>query len=113
MVHCTQVLEHVEEYQIPEVLKAFHHVLVPGGVLFLVVDAVSPGQTEQELRDKDETHVTIRPRKWYSDQVAKQFRIDPEAHQRFQRTKFSPDNSTKTFYDYYQSQWALIIATKK
>jgi ubiquinone/menaquinone biosynthesis C-methylase UbiE len=113
VIHCSQVLEHIQEYQIQEVLKGFHKLLIPGGVLFLVVDAVSPGQSAEELKAKEDSHVTLRPRKWFADQVTKVFRLDAEAHQRFQRTKFSPDNSAKTFYDYYQSEWALIVATKK
>jgi ubiquinone/menaquinone biosynthesis C-methylase UbiE len=113
LIHCSQTLEHIPEESISGVFEQFHQLLSPKGVLMVVVDAISEKQTVEMLKDKDPTHVTIQPRKWWADKMSNSFRLDTDAHQRFARTKFSPDNSSKTFYDYYREEWALMVGFKK
>lgn len=113
LIHCSQTLEHIPEESISGVFEQFHQLLSPRGVLMLVVDAVSEKQTPEMLKDKDPTHVTIQPRKWWADKMSNSFRLDPDAQQRFAWAKFSPDNSAKTFYDYYREEWAVLVGLKK
>jgi ubiquinone/menaquinone biosynthesis C-methylase UbiE len=113
MIHCSQTLEHVEEENIPDVLRGFANLLTPTGILMLVVDTVTPGQSEEALKEKEESHVTVKPRKWWNEKVAVSFKLDTDAQQRFARAGFSPDNSKKNFYEYYRDQWSLFIGVKK
>jgi SAM-dependent methyltransferase len=113
LIHCSQTLEHIPEESISGVFEQFHQLLSPRGVLMLVVDAITDKQTAEMLKDKEPTHVTVHPRKWWADKMSNSFRLDPDAQQRFARAKFSPDNSAKTFYDYYREEWALLVGFKK
>lgn len=113
MIHCSQVLEHIPEELIIDVLRGFSEILSPKGVLMLVVDSVTSGQSAEALKEKEESHVTVKPRKWWNEKISQVFRLDTDAHQRFSHTKFSPDNSKQTFYDYYKDQWSLFVGSKK
>jgi 2-polyprenyl-3-methyl-5-hydroxy-6-metoxy-1,4-benzoquinol methylase len=112
MIHCTQTLEHIPEEHISDVLRSFNELLTPSGLLFLVVDAITPGQSAEMLKEKEASHVTLKPRKWWMEKVLTNFRLDTDAQQRFARAKFSPDNSAKTFYDYYREEWSLMVGFK-
>jgi cyclopropane fatty-acyl-phospholipid synthase-like methyltransferase len=113
LIHCSQMLEHIPEDEIVDVLRGFSNILTSVGVIMLVVDSVTPGQSAEELKEKEETHVTVKPRKWWQDKINSVFRLDSATQQRFASVKISPDNSPKTFFDYYNNQWSVFVGSKK
>lgn len=113
MVHCAQMLEHIPEKNIPKILNSFNEVLSPNGVIFIILDTVTEAQSAEALASKDPTHITLKTRKWWQEKISVAFKIDQDAHQRFARTKFSPNNTKQTFFDYYKEQWTLFVGTKK
>lgn len=77
-VVCTDVLEHVEEACVDEVLDHLRHLAV--FALFVVISLVP---TDKTLSDGRQAHITLRPRDWWLDQLRLRFDLvetfdDPE-----------------------------------
>jgi SAM-dependent methyltransferase len=70
-IHCGQVAEHWPPEDVPQILKELNRVTAPGGLFFCTLDT-------QELFDRqrrsvetdDPTHLCIRPRAWWTEQLA-------------------------------------------
>lgn len=63
---CTDVLEHIEETDLPGVLAdifSFAHIERPGGVFVFFVVSCRPSR--KRLPDGRDVHVTIRPPEWW------------------------------------------------
>lgn len=60
MVVCTDVLEHVEEECVWDVLR--HLATLTGKVLFVVISTV---ETEKTLSDGRQAHITLHQREWW------------------------------------------------
>lgn len=61
-VLCTDVLEHVEERDLPDLLDELFAYAEPEGFLFLVI---SCRPTKKRLPDGRDVHVTIKPPSWW------------------------------------------------
>lgn len=78
LVTCFETMEHIEEQYVRRALLHIQESLRPGGrVLFTICTDSQPGW------DTDPTHVTIKPRSWWTEElVTAGFRHDEEATER-------------------------------
>lgn len=66
-VICTDVLEHIEQRDLPGVLDELIAFAKPAGFLFLVI---SCRPSRKRLPDRRDVHVTIKPPSWWKDLIA-------------------------------------------
>lgn len=65
-VVCTDVMEHVEEKYVDETLQVLNFLAI-GGIFFNIDTALS----KSCLPDGSNTHLTIKPAKWWTDKLEK------------------------------------------
>lgn len=61
---CIETLEHIRERQVDTALRSLWKLLKPGGQALLTICVEGQPDT-----DSDPTHVTIRPRDWWTDRL--------------------------------------------
>ena len=110
MVHCTQVLEHLDEKEIKIVLKEIHRILKPKtGYCFIILPAIKTGTSAKTVKGFDVSHVTVKTLSWWKMLFAKTFKLDKELHKKFQASKFSPIYESKdSFYHFYKKEWTIF-----
>jgi ubiquinone/menaquinone biosynthesis C-methylase UbiE len=106
-LHSSQVLEHIEEDQIDNILSEFNRVMSKDGVAFITVAAL----TEQQ--DEEPTHITLKEKSWWDNQIKKYFKQNNITKMRFKTCTFSPDNSDKNFHHYYSNHWYVYGLRKE
>jgi ubiquinone/menaquinone biosynthesis C-methylase UbiE len=112
-VHCTNVLEHCEEGEIRPILNEIRRIMQPEGIAFIVLPAITEKQTGDHIKEGNYDHKTIQPYKWWENLVSKQFELQFEIYDKFKYDKHSPDNSKKSFYDYYNEEWTIFLLTRR
>jgi SAM-dependent methyltransferase len=65
-VICTDVMEHIEEADVPGILEELLGYVAPGGFLFL---GISCRPTRKKLSDGRDVHVTIAPPAWWIGRI--------------------------------------------
>ena len=112
LVHTAQVLEHIPQQHMDDILREFARVLKPTGRAFICLDAVKDGETK-EMYMGDPTHVNIQPiQYWYRLFEKHGFMFDVEAYNRFVRSKYKPTEEQKNnFFDEYP-YWSVWILQK-
>jgi hypothetical protein len=63
-VVCTDVMEHVEEKHVDETLRVLNFLAI-GGIFF----NIDLGLSKSFLPDGSNTHVTVKPAKWWTDKL--------------------------------------------
>jgi ubiquinone/menaquinone biosynthesis C-methylase UbiE len=113
-IHCTSVLEHCTDGEIHRTLGEFNRVLTDEGIIFINVPALKPDQDKEtvERMESDITHVTIKPYSWWEKLLGKRFEIEPGIYEMFENDKHSPDNSGKSFFDYYNKEWTFFLLSR-
>jgi ubiquinone/menaquinone biosynthesis C-methylase UbiE len=111
-IHCANVLEHCEESDIRPIFNEFKRVVQPDGLIFITVPTITEKHSEEEIK-KNENHLTVKPFRWWEDAIDKIFEVQPEIYEKFKYDKHSPDNSKKTFYDYYNAEWTIFLLTRR
>lgn len=66
IVLCIDVLEHVEEADVPSVLDQIHRTIASGGTAFLAISTVT---SRKKLPDGRSVHVTVKPGEWWEEQI--------------------------------------------
>lgn len=114
-IHCANVFEHCTEDIIRKSLNEFNRVLTEEGIILLILPAIREGQDPAKLEEIESnvTHVTIKEVEWWERLFRKQFEIDYDVYEMFKEDKHSPDNSKKSFYDYYNEEWTLFLLTRR
>jgi len=112
LVHTAQVLEHIPQEHMDDILREFARVLKPTGRAFICLDAVKDGETK-EMYMGDPTHVNIQPiQYWYRLFQKHGFMFNVEAYNRFVRSKYKPTEEQKNnFFDEYP-YWSVWILQK-
>lgn len=111
-LHCSNMLEHCEESDIRPILNEFKRVIHPNGLIFLVLPTVTDAHPEEKIKE-NEDHYTIKPFRWWENVIEKQFDIQPDIYEKFKTDKHSPDDSKKSFYDHYGTEWTLFLLTRR
>ena len=114
-IHCANVLEHCTEDVIRRIFNEFNRVLTEEGLIFLIFPAIRDEQSKEKMEaiESNITHVTIKDVAWWDRLLKRQFEIDYDVYDKFKEDKHSPDNSNKTFYDYYNEEWTLFLLTRR
>jgi len=96
------VLEHIPPDEIDAVLRECHRVLVPGGRLFLCIEAIKRGET-LESHMHDPTHYNMQPMLYWGKKFQELgWVFDVESYDRYAR-------SQHTFFQQYRwSTWTLL-----
>jgi ubiquinone/menaquinone biosynthesis C-methylase UbiE len=112
LVHTAQVLEHIPQEHMDDILHEFRRILKPSGRAFICLDAVKDGETK-EMYMGDPTHVNIQPiQYWYRLFAKHGFMFDVEAYNRFVRSKYKPtEDKNLNFFDEYP-YWSVWILQK-
>jgi ubiquinone/menaquinone biosynthesis C-methylase UbiE len=113
LIHCSQVLEHCYEEDMPKIVAEFNRVLTPQGLVFITLPTIHPNQSEEEIKAGDPTHITVKPASWWAKAFSKLFTPLEEIDTRWKEDMHSPDNTEKTFYDYYKDHWTLFLFTRR
>lgn len=121
-IHCSQVLEHIEEENIPLVIGEFERLLKPNGTLFITLNAIS---NKNNPAEQDVTHITNKTIFWWKKQFSKlkQFKdISKEVNENFKVAQMRPNNDEnqkfdrnkviKNFYYFYKDQWTIFSYVK-
>lgn len=111
-IHCTQTLEHCEESNICLILNEFKRIIQPNGIVFISLPAIKDGCPEEFIK-LIEDHITVKTVQWWEDVFSKNFKIIPEIFKKYKNAPYSPNNSDKTYYDYYHNEWAVFLLTKR
>lgn len=70
-IHSAQVAEHFKPELVPFILREWHRVLAPGGLIFCALDTVELfARQGRTLATEDPTHVCVRPLAWWHEQLA-------------------------------------------
>lgn len=110
-LHSSQVLEHIDEKDIPTVLNEFRRTLVPGGVLFISVAAIKPDRTYNYEED-DPTHINIKPVQWWANKFIEHgFKRNLKMGIEYIQHKASPDG-VDSFYEHYKDSWTVFTLVK-
>jgi len=64
LVTCTDVLEHIPEHLLEQALKGLWGITGKHLVLIIALES-------HALKDRDKTHITMRPRQWWEEKFAK------------------------------------------
>lgn len=115
LLHCTHVLEHIHEKDLPKIIKEMYRVLEPiTGVAFINLPTIKSNWPISAI-EKEITHITIKDITWWENIFTrkilknKRFYLDHSISNNFKETIFSPViNSDKSFYDYYNDSWTVF-----
>lgn len=70
-IHTAQVAEHWKPELAPFILREFHRVVRPGGLLFCALDTTELfARNQRSLDREDPTHICVRPLAWWHEQLA-------------------------------------------
>jgi ubiquinone/menaquinone biosynthesis C-methylase UbiE len=97
-LHCSQVLEHIDEQFIDDIIKEMARVLSKKGIAFITVAALKEG-------DDEPTHITLKEKAWWDAKFKKHFKLDGAVKLRFRNSSFSPNNTENNFFSYYGDSW--------
>lgn len=112
LLHSAQVLEHLDEAIIDKVLAEFYRVVIPGGRLFLCLDAIKKGQ-RIEVYMNDPTHINIKPIDYWSKKFMKHgFVFDLDSYDRFIRSKKGPAKDVEVSFYHHYPKWTTFILLK-
>ena len=111
LLHTAQVLEHIPEEYIDDILDEFVRITKKGGRLFICLDAIKEGQTK-EMYLGDPTHVNIQPTLYWTKKFQQRgLLFDTEAYNLYVNSVFKPtegeENNFFKAYPYW-SVWTLI-----
>jgi ubiquinone/menaquinone biosynthesis C-methylase UbiE len=111
LLHSAQVLEHIPEALIDDIIDEFSRVLRIGGRAFICLDAIRSGETK-EMYLGDPTHVNIQPFNYWTEKLQSHgLLVDIESYNRFVRSRRGPTQGDPcSFYETYPywSSWTLI-----
>ena len=111
LLHSAQVLEHIPEALIDDIIDEFSRVLRIGGRAFICLDAIRSGETK-EMYLGDPTHVNIQPLNYWTEKLQSHgLLVDIESYNRFVRSRRGPtQGDPRSFYETYPywSSWTLI-----
>ena len=112
LVHSAQVLEHIDDKYIDEILAEFMYVLKPEGKAFLCLDAIKFGE-DKEMYMGDPTHINIQPTAYWAKKFQKHgFCFDVEAFTKFVNSPYKPEtDSNKNFFNHYP-YWTTFTLIK-
>lgn len=111
LLHSAQVLEHIPEVLMDDILDEFSRVLKIGGRAFICLDAIRHGEN-REMYMGDPTHVNIQPIEYWTKKLQQRgLFFDVEAYNRFVCSKRGPtEGDSRSFFEHYPywSVWTLI-----
>lgn len=111
LLHSAQVLEHIPEQYIDDILDEFVRVTKKGGRMFICLDAIKEGQTK-EMYMGDPTHVNIQPTLYWTRKFQQRgLLFDTEAYNLYVNSPYGPTEGEKNnFFKSYPhwSVWTLI-----
>jgi len=111
LIHSAQVLEHIPQELMNDIISEFERILKPNGRMFLCLDAVRDGETK-EMYMGDPTHFSIFPVMYWTELFAKHnLLFDVEQYNNFVRSEFKPEEGDKNFYQHYP-YWSVWTLTK-
>ncbi len=88
-------LEHIPEDEVDDLMRTFRRVLVPGGRMFLCIEAIKRGETLEEHMH-DSTHYNMKPMLYWGRKFQEHgFVFDVESYDRYAR-------SSETFFHQYR-----------
>lgn len=113
LIHCSQMLEHIDPESIEIIFDEFKRVLHPEGSIIINVPAIKPGQKKGEALENDIHHINMQSLYWWKTRISNTFNgIDTGITKRFKEDKHSPNNTDKSFYDYYNKSWNFFQFSK-
>ena len=111
LLHSAQVLEHVSNELIDDILDEFARVLRQGGRAFICLDAIRHNENK-DMYMGDPTHVNIQPVNYWTKKFQQRgLLFDIEAYNRFVRSSRGPtEGDPLSFFAHYPawSVWTLI-----
>jgi len=111
LVHSAQVLEHIPQELMENIIGEFHRILKPNGKMFLCLDAVRQGETK-EMYMGDPTHVNIQPITYWSKLLKKEL-FDVEGYNNFVRSEYRPtEGENSNFFQAYP-YWSVFTLIKE
>lgn len=113
LVHSAQVLEHIPEELMDDIISEFERILKPRGRMFLCLDAVRKGETK-EMYMGDPTHVNIQPINYWAKIIKKgNLLFDIQMYNDFVRSEFKPtEGIAENFFQSYP-YWSVFTLTKE
>jgi len=111
LIHCSQLFEHLKENDSDKTIRSFDRVLKKGGIGFITLNAVKPGQSPKDVTDQDPTHITVlRERQW--ERKFKMFELKKDINKTLMKAKFYPGDDGRNFYEHYIDDWSVFVFTK-
>ncbi len=105
-IHSAQVAEHWSPEAVPRILKELARITVPGGLFFCSLDTEELfARQQRDLATEDPTHICIKPRAWWIEQLARAGWTDVTAE--YVPTLLAHGDSFLQKYD-----WDYFIARK-
>jgi ADP-heptose:LPS heptosyltransferase/SAM-dependent methyltransferase len=105
-IHSAQVAEHWEPTAVPQILRELHRVVAPGGLFFCALDTDELfARQHRDMSTEDPTHICVKPRAWWTEQLAKTGWTDVTAE--FEPALLDHHDSFLKLYD-----WDYFIARK-
>lgn len=113
LVHSAQVLEHIPQKLMDDIVSEFERILKPGGKMFLCLDAIRTGETK-EMYMGDPTHVNIQPIEYWAKLFKKgNLLFDVEGYNNFVRSEHKPtEGQDLNFFQAYP-YWSVFTLIKE
>jgi ubiquinone/menaquinone biosynthesis C-methylase UbiE len=113
LVHSAQVLEHIPQELMNDIISEFERILKPGGRMFLCLDAIRDGETK-EMYMGDPTHVNIQPIEYWAKLLKKgNLLFDVQRYNDFVRSEYRPtEGENSNFYQAYP-YWSVFTLIKE
>jgi 2-polyprenyl-3-methyl-5-hydroxy-6-metoxy-1,4-benzoquinol methylase len=71
-IHSAQVAEHWEPTAVPQILRELNRIVAPGGLFFCSLDTEELfARQKRDMSTEDPTHICVKPRAWWTEQLAK------------------------------------------
>jgi ADP-heptose:LPS heptosyltransferase/SAM-dependent methyltransferase len=105
-LHSAQVAEHWEPAAVLRILRELNRIVVPGGLFFCSLDTEELfARQHRDMSTEDPTHICVKPRAWWTEQLAKTGWADVTAE--FEPALLDHHDSFFKLYD-----WDYFIARK-
>lgn len=113
LVHSAQVLEHIPQELMDDIISEFERILKPGGRMFLCLDAIRDGETK-DMYMGDPTHVNIQPIEYWAKLVKKgNLLFDVQRYNDFVRSEYRPTEEVDAnFFEAYP-YWSVFTLIKE
>jgi 2-polyprenyl-3-methyl-5-hydroxy-6-metoxy-1,4-benzoquinol methylase len=113
LVHSAQVLEHIPQEHMTQIIAELERILKPGGKAFLCLDAIRQGETK-EMYMGDPTHVNIQPIEYWTKILQKHnLLFDIQGYNDFVRSEYGPtQGNSSNFFEHYP-YWSVFTLIKE